>query len=178
MPMTVGRSHYEHLRQTFRWNIIPWFRRFSSSRACCQWSRRVALSRSTVKSSRLWKKFRVFTLNTSIRSADDSEYTRTVDDIGEDFSGERCCFIEVQLPNTTEIHCPLITFSFNPQGSSWTVNRRQLPLRAGYATTFNGSQGLTLLPRHNCHAQRSVRWSCATIAYFIYTNLPPRPKVG
>ena len=54
-------------------------------------------------------------------------------------------FIEVQIPNTTDIHClPRITFSFNPRGSSWTVNRRQFPLRAAYATTFNGSQGLTL----------------------------------
>jgi len=43
------------------------------------------------------KKNRVFTLNTSmIRGID---YTRIVDDIGEDFSGERRCFIEVQIPN-------------------------------------------------------------------------------
>jgi len=48
------------------------------------------------------KKNRVFTLNTSLRSID---YTRIVDDIREDFSGERRCFIEVQIPNTTEIHC-------------------------------------------------------------------------
>ena len=37
----------------------------------------------------------IFTLNTSIRSVDDPEYTRTVDKIEEDFSGERHCF-EVQ----------------------------------------------------------------------------------
>jgi len=42
------------------------------------------------------KKNRGFTLNTSIRSID---YTHIVDDIGEDFSGERRCFIEVQIPN-------------------------------------------------------------------------------
>jgi len=97
---------------------------------------------ASMKSSQLWKKIRVFALNTSICSVDDPEYTRTVDDIGEDFSGERHCFIEVQIPNTTKIYCPRITFSFNPQGSSWTVNHRQIPLRARYATTSNGSQGL------------------------------------
>lgn len=54
-------------------------------------------------------------------------------------------FVEVQIPQTGEIHClPRITFSFNPAGSSWTVNRRQFALRPAYATTFNGSQGLTL----------------------------------
>jgi len=50
-----------------------------------------------------------------------------------------------QTFNTTEIHCiPRITFSFNPQGSSCAVNHTQFPLRAAYATTFNGSQDLTL----------------------------------
>ncbi|KAG2130849.1 hypothetical protein DEU56DRAFT_740439, partial [Suillus clintonianus] len=54
-------------------------------------------------------------------------------------------FVEVQIPATGEIHClPRITFSFNPARSSWTVNRKQFPLRPAYATTFNGSQGLTL----------------------------------
>ena len=37
-----------------------------------------------------------------------------------------------------------INFEFNPQRSSWTVLRRQLPLRLAYATTFNSCQGLTL----------------------------------
>jgi hypothetical protein len=32
---------------------------------------------------------RIFTLSTPIRSVDDPEYTRFVDDIGDDFSGER-----------------------------------------------------------------------------------------
>ena len=31
-----------------------------------------------------------------------------------------------------------------PQHSSWTILRRQLPLRLAYATTFNSCQGLTL----------------------------------
>jgi hypothetical protein len=35
-----------HLRQTFRWNTILWFGRFSSSGACYQWSRRMAFPRS------------------------------------------------------------------------------------------------------------------------------------
>jgi len=61
-------------------------------------------------------------------------FSTVIDDIREDFSSERHCFIEVQIPNTTKIYCPLITFTFNPQGSSWTVNRRQFPLRARYAT--------------------------------------------
>ncbi|KAG2743147.1 hypothetical protein P692DRAFT_20810564 [Suillus brevipes Sb2] len=54
-------------------------------------------------------------------------------------------FVEVEIPQTGEIHClPRITFTFNPPRSSWTVNRKQFPLRAAYATTFNGCQGLTL----------------------------------
>ncbi|KAG2335347.1 hypothetical protein BDR05DRAFT_832727, partial [Suillus weaverae] len=53
--------------------------------------------------------------------------------------------VEVQIPQTEEIHClPHITFAFNPACSSWTVDRKQFPLRPAYATTFNGSQGLTL----------------------------------
>jgi len=66
-----------------------------------------------------------------------------------------------QTFNTTEIHCiPRITFSFNPQGSSCTVTHRQFPLRAAYATTCNGSQGLkTLLfsaPQLTSAAIRSI----------------------
>jgi hypothetical protein len=45
---------------------------------------------------------------------DDREYTRIVDDIGEDFSGERRCFIEAQIPNTTEIHWHPSTISRSP----------------------------------------------------------------
>ena len=37
-----------------------------------------------------------------------------------------------------------INFEFNPNRSSWTVVRRQFPLRLAYATTFNSSEGLTL----------------------------------
>ncbi|KAG2745962.1 hypothetical protein P692DRAFT_20740374 [Suillus brevipes Sb2] len=55
------------------------------------------------------------------------------------------CFVKVQLLNNLEHHCiPRITFSFRPICSSWTVNRKQFPLRLAYATTFNGCQGLTL----------------------------------
>ncbi|KAG2343361.1 hypothetical protein BDR05DRAFT_962865, partial [Suillus weaverae] len=54
-------------------------------------------------------------------------------------------FVEVRIPQTEEIHClPPITFTFNPASSSWTINRKQFPLRPAYAMTFNGSQGLTL----------------------------------
>jgi hypothetical protein len=54
-------------------------------------------------------------------------------------------FVEVQLINTFKSHCiPRINFTFHPYRSSWTVNRKQFPLRLAYATTFNGCQGLTL----------------------------------
>ncbi|KAG2343442.1 hypothetical protein BDR05DRAFT_884329, partial [Suillus weaverae] len=56
-------------------------------------------------------------------------------------------FVEVQIPQAGEVHrLPRITFSFirAPARPSWTVNRKQFPLRPAYATTFNGSQGLTL----------------------------------
>ena len=43
-----------------------------------------------------------------------------------------------------EISLPRITFNFTPKFSSWSVNRRQFPLRPAYATTFNSCQGLTL----------------------------------
>ncbi|KAG1877063.1 hypothetical protein C8R48DRAFT_591067, partial [Suillus tomentosus] len=53
--------------------------------------------------------------------------------------------VEVEIPQTGETHClPRITFSFNPPRCSWTVNRKQFPLRPAYATTFNSCQGLTL----------------------------------
>ncbi|KAG2344238.1 hypothetical protein BDR05DRAFT_932315 [Suillus weaverae] len=51
----------------------------------------------------------------------------------------------VQIPRASEVHClPRITFGFNPARSNWTVNRKQFPLWPAYATTFNGSQDLTL----------------------------------
>ncbi|KAG1797076.1 uncharacterized protein HD556DRAFT_271389 [Suillus plorans] len=61
-------------------------------------------------------------------------------------SAHLCRFVEVQIPHTGEIHClPRgITFSFSSAYSSWTVNRKQSPLRSAYATTFDVSAGLTL----------------------------------
>lgn len=41
-------------------------------------------------------------------------------------------------------YLPRITFEFQPRDASWTVQRRQFPLRLAYATTFNSCQGLTL----------------------------------
>jgi hypothetical protein len=41
-------------------------------------------------------------------------------------------------------YLPRINFEFHPQYTSWTVERRQIPLRLAYATTFNSCQGLTL----------------------------------
>ena len=41
-------------------------------------------------------------------------------------------------------YLPRISFDFHPQYTSWTVQRRQFPLRLAYATTFNSCQGLTL----------------------------------
>lgn len=47
--------------------------------------------------------------------------------------------------NVGREHClPRIMFTFQPQHTSWTINRRQFPLRLAYATTFNGCQSLTL----------------------------------
>jgi len=50
------------------------------------------------------------------------------------------------LPSSRGLTFPFsrINFEFNPQRSSWTILRRQLPLRLAYATTFNSCQGLTL----------------------------------
>ncbi|KAG7429200.1 ATP-dependent DNA helicase pif1 [Fusarium oxysporum f. sp. raphani] len=39
---------------------------------------------------------------------------------------------------------PRITFEFQPRRIDWTLQRRQIPLRLAYATTFNSCQGLTL----------------------------------
>ncbi|THH14982.1 hypothetical protein EW146_g5433 [Bondarzewia mesenterica] len=53
--------------------------------------------------------------------------------------------IDVRVIGSDEIHSlPRILFSFNPPYSSWTVNRRQFPLRIAYATTFNSCLSLTL----------------------------------
>jgi hypothetical protein len=41
-------------------------------------------------------------------------------------------------------YLPRINFDFRPLYTSWTVERRQLPLRLAYSTTFNSCQGLTL----------------------------------
>ena len=47
--------------------------------------------------------------------------------------------IEVQLLSNTQeiISLPRITFCFTPKYASWTIERRQFPLRPAYATTFN-----------------------------------------
>ena len=41
-------------------------------------------------------------------------------------------------------HLPRITFKFHPRGGTYDVDRRQIPLRLAYSTTFNSCQGLTL----------------------------------
>lgn len=41
-------------------------------------------------------------------------------------------------------HLPRILFEFQPRFCSWTMQRKQFPLRLAYATTFNSCQGLTL----------------------------------
>ncbi|CAG8835143.1 13400_t:CDS:1, partial [Racocetra persica] len=47
--------------------------------------------------------------------------------------------------NISETHIlPRINFYFQPDYCSWTVYRKQFPLRLAYATTFNSCQGLTL----------------------------------
>lgn len=59
--------------------------------------------------------------------------------------------VKVELiPNSIHIasgRCfllPRIIFEFRPKFCTWTVQRRQFPLRLAYATTFNSCQGLTL----------------------------------
>ena len=42
------------------------------------------------------------------------------------------------------LYLPWINFDFHPQGTSWTVERRQFPLYLAYAIIFNSCQGLTL----------------------------------
>lgn len=49
------------------------------------------------------------------------------------------------LTDTTQTHLiPRINFYFQPDYCSWTVHRKQFPLRLSYSTTFNSCQGLTL----------------------------------
>jgi hypothetical protein len=62
--------------------------------------------------------------------------------------GTRPRYIEVKLlnrgnrPDTT--HCiPRINFDFKPPFVSFTIRRKQFPLRLAYAATFNSCQGLT-----------------------------------
>ena len=38
---------------------------------------------------------------------------------------------------------PRINFDFQPRFASYTIRRKQFPLKLAYATTFNSSQGLT-----------------------------------
>lgn len=60
-------------------------------------------------------------------------------------------FIKIELlphllhSSQIRIFClPQIIFEFQPKYCSWTVQRRQFPLRLAYSTTFNSCQGLTL----------------------------------
>lgn len=62
--------------------------------------------------------------------------------------GVKARYIEVKLlhcghrPDVT--HCiPRINFDFRPPYVSYTVRRKQFPLRLAYSTTFNSCQGLT-----------------------------------
>ncbi|THH06394.1 hypothetical protein EW146_g9626 [Bondarzewia mesenterica] len=53
--------------------------------------------------------------------------------------------VDIRILGRSEIHSlPRIMFTFRPPYSSWTVNRRQFPLRVAYATTFNSCLGQTL----------------------------------
>ena len=95
MTNKAARECVDELCRRSRWNIIPWLRQVAPVVSGGDESPSPAASvKSSLSSYRT--KSRVFTLNTSIHSID---YTRIVDGIGEDFSGERRCFIEVQISN-------------------------------------------------------------------------------
>ena len=59
----------------------------------------------------------------------------------------RARYIEVQLldsgPTGSTHLIPRIFFDFRPPYVSYTIHRKQFPLRLAYATTFNSCQGLT-----------------------------------
>ena len=62
--------------------------------------------------------------------------------------GTKARYIEVKLLNRGHrpdiTHCiPRIIFDFRPPYVSYTVRRKQFPLRLAYSTTFNSCQGLT-----------------------------------
>lgn len=50
----------------------------------------------------------------------------------------------VGAPSAATYHLPRITFKFHPKGGTYDVDRRQIPLRLAYSTTYNSCQGLTL----------------------------------
>lgn len=57
-------------------------------------------------------------------------------------------YIEIKVlrraTHSDKIHCiPRINFDFRPPFLSYTIRRRQFPLRMAYATTFNSCQGYT-----------------------------------
>jgi hypothetical protein len=53
--------------------------------------------------------------------------------------------LDDSLNRDETIFClPRINFDFQPPFAPWSVERRQIPLRPAYATTFNSCQGLTL----------------------------------
>lgn len=56
-----------------------------------------------------------------------------------------CVAVNLVNASIKEIyHLPRITFKFHPRGGTYDVDRRQIPLRLAYSTTFNSCQGLTL----------------------------------
>jgi hypothetical protein len=53
--------------------------------------------------------------------------------------------LDQSVSNDDRFFClPRISFNFQPRQTSWTVERRQFPLRLAYTTKFNSCQGLTL----------------------------------
>jgi hypothetical protein len=53
--------------------------------------------------------------------------------------------LDSDLQREETVFClPRINFDFQPSFAPWSVERRQIPLRPAYATTFNSCQGLTL----------------------------------
>ena len=89
--MGMCRQHMPHhlqaSRQSIRWNSVH--RTFRQAGPVVSGAGETATLAASVKSSLLWKHINVYTLSIPIRSLGDPQFTRFVDQIGEDCSQHR-----------------------------------------------------------------------------------------